>query len=87
MEENYTLDLDYIFKCLRDKGYSPRGSMKMTEPYITFVYEGEYYRIISWGSIGCAIFKTIHIKETDLSFAKDIISKVMLDNSTVRIIL
>lgn len=88
MEQIYdALDFDYIFKCLQDKGYSPRGSMTMREPYITFVYKGEYYRIICWGSIVCAIYKTLPVKETDISAAKDIISKIMLDNPTVRVML
>lgn len=85
--ENEAFNLEFIFKCLQSKGYSPRGGMTMAEPYITFVYKGEYYRITCCGCIVCTIYKTFPIKETDISAAKDIISKIMLDNPTVRVML
>ena len=40
-----------------------------------------------WGYIMCTIYKTLPIKETDISAARDIIYKIMLDNSTVRVML
>ena len=33
---NEASDFEFIFKCFQGKGYSPRGSMAMAEPYITF---------------------------------------------------
>lgn len=81
------LDFEFIFKCLEEKGYSPRGSMTMAEPYITFIYKGEYYKIVCWGCIGCAIYKTFPINNMYIDAAKDIAAKIMRGNPMVRVII